>query len=143
MAHRNATISSIRLGAGLLAATLIAAPAFAQTMAPGTTPGTSSGTMMPAGPASSATIAKAGRAMHDVMAINQRYAAKLTASTDPATKQQIVARAKQKAESAITSHGLSVGQYNQVLASAQSNPALRRQLLNDAGLSGAAPTAHD
>jgi hypothetical protein len=91
------------------------------------------GRSMPAANVSRTTIAKAGKAMHQVMAINQSYGAKMSAATDPSTKAQIVAAAKQKAMAAISAQGLTVSQYNQVLASAQSNPAVRQQLLSTAG----------
>lgn len=92
------------------------------------------GRSMAATNVSHSTIAKAGKAMHNVLAINQSYGKQLSATTDPATKQQIVATAKQKAMIAIKNQGLSVGQYNQVLAAAEQNPALRQQLLSSAGV---------
>lgn len=144
MAHRNARISFTLIGIAAFAGLSVATPAFAQTSA-GMAPVAPTGSAQAAGipPVSQATIAKAGQAMRDVVSINRTYAARLSASTDPATKAQIVARAKQKAEAAIAGQGLSVGQYNQVLASARQNPALRQRLLNDAGLSDAGSTAQD
>lgn len=157
MEHRTRTLPFAAIAAGLLATPLLAGTAFAQMAAqPGATHGTAaamtppaatSGTgtasqgtaspgmqTMPAEPISHATIQKAGKALHNVLAINQQYGAKLSGTTDSAAKQQLVAAAKQKAMGAIRNQGLSVNQYNEVLASAQQNPTVRQQLLSDAGV---------
>lgn len=105
-------------------------PASRNTVGPDAT-----GRALPTMNVSRTTITRAGKAMHNVLAINKTYGAKLNATTDPATKQQIVATAKQKAMVAIKDQGLTIGQYNQVLASAARNPVLRQQLLNTAGFS--------
>ena len=156
MAHRTRTLPFAALAAGLIATPLLAGTALAQMTAPapaspqgsmtgGTGMSTGGGTgtatmppstnrMMPAQQMSHATIAKAGHALRRVVAINKMYGDKLAKTTDPAAKQQLVATAKQKAMGAITREGLTVGQYNQVLASAEQNPAMRQQLLSAAGL---------
>ena len=139
--HRTRTLPFAALAAGLIATPLLAGTALAQMAAPPAPQGTGTSTMppttnpgMPAQPMSHATIAKAGHALRQVVAINKMYGNKLAKTSDPAAKQQLVAAAKQKAMGAITSHGLTVGQYNQVLASAEQNPAMRQQLLSAAGL---------
>ncbi|HEX7388624.1 MAG TPA: DUF4168 domain-containing protein [Acidiphilium sp.] len=89
----------------------------------------------PAQPITQGTITKAGHALRQVVAINKSYGNEAAKTSDSAEKQQLVAAAKQKAVGAITSQGLTVGQYNQVLASAQQNPGVRQQLLSAAGIS--------
>lgn len=123
---RDATI------AGLAAAALLVGPAMAQTASPGDT-GSSSG-MRAVPQVSPQTVSKAGKAMHNVLAINKSYGDKLQKTSDPAGKQELVAMAKQKATTAITDQGLTVGEYNQVLASARQNQSMRQQLLNAAGV---------
>ncbi|MHB1302795.1 MAG: DUF4168 domain-containing protein [Acidiphilium sp.] len=152
MEHRTRTLPFAAIAVGLLATPLLAGTALAQMAAqPETTHGTAAGMTppaatsgagtaspgmqtMPAEPISHATIQKAGKALHNVLAINQQYGAKLSGTTDSAAKQQLVAAAKQKAMGAIRNQGLSVNQYNEVLASAQQNPTVRQQLLSDAGV---------
>ncbi|EGO95746.1 DUF4168 domain-containing protein, partial [Acidiphilium sp. PM] len=84
--------------------------------------------------ASPQTIARAGKALHQVLEINHSYGAKLAHTTDPAGKQRLIASAKDKATTAITAQGLTVRQYDQVLAEARQNPALRARLFAAAGL---------
>jgi hypothetical protein len=126
-------MSRLALAAGLIAVPLASGTALAQTATTHPVTPQAMGRSMPAANVSRTTIAKAGKAMHQVMVINQSYGAKMSAATDPSTKARIVAAAKQKAMAAISAQGLTVSQYNQVLASAQSNPAVRQQLLSTAG----------
>ncbi|MCU4159598.1 DUF4168 domain-containing protein [Acidiphilium sp. AL] len=135
MAHRTRTLPFAALAAGLIATPMLAGTALAQMTAPAAPQPRQSTGMMPAHPLSHATIAKAGHALRKVVAINKMYGDKLAKTTDPAAKQQLVATAKQKAMGAITRQGLTVGQYDQVLASAEQNPAMRQQLLSAAGIS--------
>ncbi len=128
-----------RAGAvALFAAALGASPAFAATApqsAPTPMPAPTTGSMQAAPAASPQTVAKAGKALHQVLDINHTYGAKLAHTTDPAGKQRLIAAAKDKASAAITAQGLTVRQYDQVLAEARQNPALRARLFAAAGLS--------
>jgi hypothetical protein len=83
---------------------------------------------------SDATVTKAGHALHDVLGINQTYRAKLMATTDPTTRSQLIAQARQEASAAVVHDGLSVDQYGQILASARQDPTLRARLMTAAGL---------
>ena len=144
MVYRTRVLPIAALAAGLATAPVLGGTAFAQMAAPPNPPQGSQGgsqamppatdQTMPAQQMSQATITKAGHALRNVVAINKMYGQKLSKTTDPAAKQQLVAAAKQKAMGAITSQGLTVGQYNQVLASAEQNPSMRQQLLNAAGI---------
>ena len=119
----------------LIAAAMASAPALAATGSPAAAaPAPTTGSMSAAPSASPQTIARAGKALHQVLEINHSYGAKLAHTTDPAGKQRLIASAKDKATAAITSQGLTVRQYDQVLAEARQNPALRARLLAAAGL---------
>jgi parvulin-like peptidyl-prolyl isomerase len=126
-------MSRLALAAGLVAIPLASGTALAQTATTHPVTPQAMGRSMPAGNLSHATITKAGKALHEVMAINQSYKAKMSAATAPSTKNQILTAAKQKAMAAISAQGLTVSQYDQVLASAQNNPAVRQQLLSASG----------
>jgi hypothetical protein len=129
MARRSRTLPI----ALVLAAGACAAPSFGQTY--GTTPTPPAAPGATASPAySDATMTKAGHALHDVLAINQTYRGKAAATTDPAARSQIIDQAKQQATQAVNRDGLTVDQYNQILASARQDPALRTRLLSAAGL---------
>jgi hypothetical protein len=123
MAHRTRILPI----AAVLAAGMLAVPAFAQT----------AGGTAPAATVPPATMAKAGHALHDVMAINRSYGSKVAQTSDPAGKQRLITEAKQQAEGAIARDGLTIAEYKQVLATAQQNPAVRQQLLSAAGLPAA------
>ncbi|WP_287835117.1 DUF4168 domain-containing protein [Acidiphilium sp.] len=119
----------------LIAAAMAGAPALAATGSPAAAaPAPTTGSMSAAPSASPQTIARAGKALHQVLEINHSYGAKLAHTTDPAGKQRLIASAKDKATAAITSQGLTVRQYDQVLAEARQNPALRARLFAAAGL---------
>ncbi len=119
----------------LVAAAMASAPALAATGSPAAAaPAPATGPMSAAPSASPQTIARAGKALHQVLEINHSYGAKLAHTTDPAGKQRLIASAKDKATTAITAQGLTVRQYDQVLAEARQNPALRARLFAAAGL---------
>ncbi|KDM66673.1 DUF4168 domain-containing protein [Acidiphilium sp. JA12-A1] len=119
----------------LIAAAMASAPALAATGSPAAAaPAPATGSMSAAPSASPQTIARAGKALHQVLEINHSYGAKLAHTTDPAGKQRLIASAKDKATTAITAQGLTVRQYDQVLAEARQNPALRARLFAAAGL---------
>ena len=119
----------------LIAAAMAGAPALAATGSPAAAaPAPATGSMSAAPSASPQTIARAGKALHQVLEINHSYGAKLAHTTDPAGKQRLIASAKDKATTAITAQGLTVRQYDQVLAEARQNPALRARLFAAAGL---------
>jgi Domain of unknown function (DUF4168) len=122
--------AALLLGAGtvpaLAQATHGAAPPVAATAEPA--PGT------PAGMPSGRTIARAGHALHDVLAINHHYGARLADTHDPAGKQRIVVLAQQQAAAAIQRQGLTIDRYDQVLELARENPTVRQQLLQAAGI---------
>lgn len=119
----------------LIAAAMASAPALAATGSPAAAaPAPATGSMSAAPSASPQTVAKAGKALHQVLEINHSYGAKLAHTTDPAGKQRLIASAKDKATTAITAQGLTVRQYDQVLAEARQNPALRARLFAAAGL---------
>ena len=119
----------------LIAAAMASAPALAATGSPAAAaPAPTTGSMSAAPSASPQTIARAGKALHQVLEINHSYGAKLAHTTDPAGKQRLIASAKDKATAAITSQGLTIRQYDQVLAEARQNPALRARLFAAAGL---------
>ncbi len=119
----------------LVAAAMASAPALAATGSPAAAaPAPATGSMSAAPSASPQTIARAGKALHQVLEINHSYGAKLAHTTDPAGKQRLIASAKDKATTAITAQGLTVRQYDQVLAEARQNPALRARLFAAAGL---------
>ena len=119
----------------LVAAAMASAPALAATGSPAAaSPAPATGSMSAAPSASPQTVAKAGKALHQVLEINHSYGSKLAHTTDPAGKQRLIASAKDKATAAITSQGLTVRQYDQVLAEARQNPALRARLFAAAGL---------
>ena len=98
------------------------------TAAPEPAPGT------PAGMPSGRTITRAGHALHDVLAINHQYGARLADTHDPAGKQRIVVLARQQAAAAIQRQGLTIDRYDQVLELARENPTVRQQLLQAAGI---------
>lgn len=89
----------------------------------------------PSGP----TITKAGQALRDVTEINRNYSEKLAKASDPAGKQQVIAAARRKAATAIRHDGLTVRQYDQVLASARRDPTIRERLLQAAHISQGNP----
>lgn len=83
-------------------------------------------------------MTKAGHALKDVLKINHEYGAKLSQAKSKQAKQQIVSTARSKAKQAIQNDGLTVGQYNQVLAAARQNPKVREKLLAAANIRGKA-----
>lgn len=115
----NAMTSRTRrlLLAGVIAGAM-AGPAFAQ----------SGGTAI-----SDTEITQAGQTFHDVSKINRDYSAQLSRTADAAARQQIVNEDRQQGAAACARHGLTVSEYQRVLAVAQQNPAVRQRLLSAAG----------
>lgn len=107
----------LRLFAAVLAGAT-AGPAFAQ----------SAGTAI-----SDTEITQAGHTFHDVSKINQDYNARLSHTADAAARQQIINEDRQKGAEACARNGLTVNEYQRVLAVAQENPAVRQRLLTAAG----------
>jgi hypothetical protein len=61
--------------------------------------------------------------------IRQEYSAKIGATSDPTTKQQLQTEAsKQMVQAVQTSPGMSVDEYNAILAAANKDPALVKKL---------------
>jgi len=79
-------------------------------------------------------INKAGHAFHEVWTINHDYDARLARTTDPAARQQIFTEDYQKGADAVVRNGLTVNEYNQVLALAGQNQTVRQKLLAAAGV---------
>lgn len=78
-------------------------------------------------------ITQAGQTFHDVSKINRDYSAQLSRTADAAARQQIVNEDRQQGAAACARHGLTVSEYQRVLAVAQQNPAVRQRLLSAAG----------
>lgn len=125
---------SLAVAAGLLAAPLLGGTAVAAVGMQSGSSAQMNQTMQAPQHVAPATINKAGKALRQVLQINRSYGAKMSSTTTAAQKQKLVAAAKDKATMAITHEGLSVQQYNEVLAAAQKDPAIRAQLLSAAGL---------
>lgn len=78
-------------------------------------------------------ITQAGQTFHDVSKINQEYNAQFSSTADATARQRIVNEDRQKGAEACARHGLTVNEYQRVLAVAQQNPAVRQRLLAAAG----------
>jgi len=91
-------------------------------------PATSGQTAAPAAP-DTATISKAGAALHDVALLQEKYQSKI-ASAPAAQKQTLSTQANAEAVQAIKSRGLSVQEYANVIHVAQNDPKLKQQLLD-------------
>jgi GTP1/Obg family GTP-binding protein len=113
----------------VLAAALAGSPwAMAQTTAPnGTPPGSATSQL------SDATIQQAGHALRDVAQIRTDYSQRIQTVQDPGQRQQLVQEAQGRQLQAIKAQGISVQQYNQVIQTAQANPAVKQRLLAAAG----------
>ena len=77
------------------------------------------------------TITKAGSALHDVSKVQQDYETRMQSAT-PEQKQGLSDQANAEAMQAITARGLSVDQYVDVLKLAQSDPSVKKRLLDAA-----------
>jgi hypothetical protein len=77
------------------------------------------------------TITKAGSALHDVSKVQQDYETRMQSAT-PEQKQGLSDQANADAMQAITARGLSVDQYVDVLKLAQSDPSVKKRLLDAA-----------
>ncbi|HEY8288947.1 MAG TPA: DUF4168 domain-containing protein [Acetobacteraceae bacterium] len=85
----------------------------------------------PAGKIPDSTITKAGSALHDVSKVQQEYEARMQ-SAAPEQKQGLSDQANAAAMQAITARGLSVDDYVGVLKVAQSDPSVKKRLLDAA-----------
>jgi hypothetical protein len=121
----------VALGAGVALA-LAPVAAFAQSaQAPSAaqSPSTAqAGASIPDG-----TIHKAGAALHDVAAVNQKYLGQMEKAS-PEQKQNLSAQANAEAVQAIQSHGLSVDQYTSVIRTARNDPQVKQRLLSAADM---------
>jgi hypothetical protein len=79
------------------------------------------------------TIHKAGAALHDVAAVNQKYLGQMEKAS-PDQKQNLSAQANAEAVQAIQSHGLSVDQYTSVIRTARNDPQVKQRLLSAADM---------
>src|SRR5579875_1795510 len=139
--------------AGLVALlATVALPAAAQqadhsTAAPGHRPGMSQtapagtttaqpGMTYQAAPVSDMTVAKVGAALRDVTHIRQSAAQRLQAAGTDAERQSVSRQATSAEEAAVMRQGISVATYNQVIAAAHQDPALRQRVLAAANSAG-------
>lgn len=77
-------------------------------------------------------IAKVGRAVGQVTAIGENYRDGLAIARSDAEKQELARQAEEAAVQAISDQGLSIAQYNRVVAAADDDPALEERLLEAA-----------
>lgn len=75
------------------------------------------------------TVHKVGTALRHVAAIRQQYLKQAQATKSPQQQADLTTQAKQDMVKAISSQGLSVDQYEQVIQLAQNNPNLRQRLI--------------
>jgi len=80
---------------------------------------------------SDGTISKAGAALHDIAAVNQKYLGEMQKAS-PEQKQTLSTQANAEAVQAIQSHGLSVDQYTSVIRTARNDPQVKQRLLSAA-----------
>ena len=69
------------------------------------------------------------KAYVDYQKIRQSYAPALEQAKDPARKKQIEQEANAKIKRSLDAQGLSVARYNQIFAQVNSNPPLRKKVL--------------
>jgi hypothetical protein len=121
---------------GILAGALLAAaaifPAAAQSPSPGGNQ-PSAGVDQPSGSTSAAplpdeTVAKAGAALKQVVAIQNVYGPKLQAAGTPDERARVGTEEMDAAKKAVSEQGLSVDEYNNVMRMAQADPALGERL---------------
>src|SRR6185437_6954392 len=117
----------LALGAG---AAFALAPALALAQS-GAQSGQSPTSAVPAASISDGTISKAGAALHDVAAVNQKYLGEMQKAS-PEQKQSLSTQANAEAVQAIQSHGLSVDQYTSVIRTARNDPQVKQRLLSAA-----------
>jgi hypothetical protein len=75
------------------------------------------------------TVSKVGRAVGQIALIREAYREGLLELNSDEEKQELADRAEAAAAKAIGEQGLSVTEYNQVIASADGNPDLENRLL--------------
>ncbi len=120
------------LGAAALVAGLgfAAAPLGAQQASPGTQPaaeqGTSAGARLP-----EATVQRTGAAIRDLSGIQARYNQRMQ-NAQPAEREAIEQEANNAAQAALTSRGMTVDEYNNVISLAQTDQSLRERLISAA-----------
>jgi hypothetical protein len=75
------------------------------------------------------TVTKVGRAVGQIALIREAYREGLTELDNDAEKQELAERAEAAAVQAIGAQGLSITEYNQVVTTADGDPALEERLL--------------
>jgi hypothetical protein len=107
-----------------------------QSQGQATSPGQSPLGATPSGAApSDATVTKAGAALRDVAKVQSTYENRIQAAGTPEEKRGLSDQATAEAMQAIETHGISVDQYSQVVHLAQSDPQVKRRLLDAASAS--------
>jgi hypothetical protein len=84
---------------------------------------------------SDATVSKAGAALHDVAKVQSTYESRIQAAGTAQEKRGLSDQATAEAMQAIETHGISVDEYSQVVHLAQSDPQVKRRLLDAASAS--------
>lgn len=112
---------ALKLGSGLVIAILYGA-------------GTARAVETPAKPSDASQLSdkeiKAfAKAYADYQKIRRTYAPALEQAKDPAQKRQIEQEANAKIKRSLDAQGLSVARYNQIFAQVNSNPPLRKKVL--------------
>lgn len=78
---------------------------------------------------SNETVSKVGRAVGQIALIREAYQEGLKKLDSDDEKQELVQRAEAAAVKAISEQGLSISEYNNVVTSADGDPALEQRLL--------------
>jgi len=107
-------------------------PAAAQQSGRNTTPPPAPGAATQQNQPSEATVEKVGKALRNMSAIRQEYAAKAQSTKSQQEQKQLTDHAQSDMTKAISDQGLSVQQYNQVIQMAQADPNLKQRLLSAA-----------
>lgn len=110
-------------------------PGMSQT-APAGTATAQPGMTYEAAPVSDMTVRKVGVALRDVTHIRQSAAQRLQAGSTDAERQSVSQQVTSAEESAVMREGISVATYNQVIAAAHRDPALRQRVLAAANIAG-------
>lgn len=110
-------------------------PGMSQTAPTGTTTA-QPGMTYEAAPVSDATVTKVGAALRDVTHIRQGAAQQLQTANTDAERQSVAQQVTSAEESAVMRRGISVATYNQVIAAAHRDPALRQRVLAAANTAG-------
>ena len=75
------------------------------------------------------TISKAGRAVGQIALIRDAYRKGLNELDSDSEKQELAQRAEAAAVEVLNEQGLSIAEYNQMVATADDDPALQQRLL--------------